>query len=138
VHTRIRQFQLAVALVLGGVLSVASAALPPLTPEQEQAAAAKKQQAAAQAEKEKQQLATTMDEIASRWRGSAQKNGWPMNQPTPVSAEAVSNPSAGQAPPSAQPGGRLGAAAADMPVRSEKQGTAPPSEDVKNPAEKGK
>jgi Tfp pilus assembly protein PilV len=138
VHTRTRHLQLAVALILGGVLSAVSAKLPPLTPEQEQAAAAKKQQAAAQAEKEKQQLAASMEKIASRWRARAQENGWQINQSTPVSADTAFNPAAGQSTSAAQPGGRLGGAAADMPVRSEKQGTAPPSEDVKNPAEKGK
>jgi type II secretory pathway pseudopilin PulG len=133
-----RNWNIALALAFGAVSGIASARLPSLTPEQEQAAAAKKQQAAAQAEKEKQELAASMDRIASRWRARAAENGWKTNPPTPVAPVPGFNASATQSGPSGQPGGKLGNAAADAPIRSEKSGTAPPSEDVKDPSRKGK
>jgi hypothetical protein len=114
------------------------AKLPPLTPEQEQAAAAKKQQAAEQAAREKQQLAAAMDRLAARWRERAAANGWNLASPTPVAAILGFNTSAAQSSGSGQPGGQLGEDTDDLRIRSEKRGTAPASEDVKNPAEKGK
>lgn len=104
----------ALAFYCGGAL----AALPAPTPEQQKAAAVKKEQAAAQAAKEKEELAASMDKVAARWRSRAAANGWETHPPTPIAA----------AP----------ATAAAAPVRSEKSGTAPPSEDVKDPAKKGK
>lgn len=137
-HAGIRSLHITLAIALASVWGVAVAKLPPLTPEQQQAAAAKKAQAAAQAEKEKQELAASMDKIASRWRAKAAENGWKTNPPTQVQAIPGFNASATQSSPSGQPGGRLGSAAAEAPVRSEKAGTAVPSEDVKDPAKKGK
>lgn len=109
------------------------AALPDPTPAQQEAAAAKKAAAAAKAEEEKKQLAASMESVAARWRERAESNGWPTHPPTPVAAIPGFNASANQTGPSGQPGGKLGAAAADAPVRSEKSGTAPRSEDVKKP-----
>ncbi len=129
-------------ILVAALASLASAPalarLPPLTPEQQQAAAVKKQQAAAQAEKEKQELAASMDKVAERWRARANANGWETHPPTPVAAVPGIKASETQATPAGQPGGRLGDAAANAPVRSEKLETAPPSGDVKDPAKKGK
>lgn len=84
-----------------------------------QSAEEKKAQAAAQAEKEKQELSASMDKIAAYWRSRAAANRWETHSPTAISAPA---PSATGAPL----------------IRSEKSGTAAPSEDVKDPAKKGK
>jgi hypothetical protein len=120
------------ALLTAALCSLAVAKLPAPTSAQAEAAAAKKKQADAQAEKEKQELAATMDAIAARWRARAAANGWPTNPPTPVAAPAQAlNAPATQSSPSGQPGGRQGSAALAAPVRSEKSGTAPPSEDMK-------
>lgn len=114
------------------VTAAAFAKLPAPTPAQAQAAADKKAQAAAQAEKDKQALAASMDTIAGRWRANAPSHGKKVNPPTPVAspAAAIGAPAA-QTSASGQPGGRLGSAAQNAPVKSEKSGTAPPSEDVK-------
>lgn len=129
----------AIMAMLVGLASIpATAKLPEPTPEQAQAAAEKKKQAAAQAEKEKAELAKSMDNIADRWRKRAAENGWETSPATPVAAVPGIEASGKQSSPSGQPGGRLGSAAAEAPVRSEKQGTAPPSPDVKDPAKKGK
>lgn len=104
----------------------AAAKLPPPTPQQQEAAAAKKAQAAAQSEKEKQELTASMDKLAARWRAKAAANGWKTHSPVAVAPAG----SSGTAPAGA-PG------ATTTPVRSEKLGTAAPSEDVKNPAKKG-
>jgi hypothetical protein len=122
---------IAAVLLFSSAPGLALAKLPPLTPEQEQAAAAKKAQAAAQQEKEKQQLGESMDKIADRWRARAAKEGWKTQSPTAVSAPAGFDASAAQSSSSGQPGGKLGEDAAKAPMRSEKAGTAPPSEDVK-------
>lgn len=124
-----------VASLIGGV---AAAKLPSPTPEQQQAAEAKKQQAAAQTKKEKQELADAMEKVTSRWRTRADAQGWETHPPVPIAQGAGFDASAAQSSPSGQPGGQLGSAAAAAPIRSEKAGTAPPSEDVKNPAKKGK
>lgn len=116
----------------------AGAKLPEPTPEQQQAAAAKKQQAAELAEKEKKELAAAMDRIGTYWRKRAAEKGWKTNPPTPVQAVAGISASGAQSSASGQPGGKQGEAAAQMPIRSEKAGTAAPSEDVKDPAKKGK
>lgn len=101
---------------------------------EEQAEAAKKEKAA----KEKQQLAASMDTVAERWRSNAKARGWEISQPTSVQSTSGFDASASQSSASGQPEGRLSEAAADFPIRSEKHGTAPPSEDAKKPAEKGK
>lgn len=126
------------AVLAAGIAGVASARLPDPTPEQQAAAAAKKQQAAEQAEKEKKELAAAMDRIGAYWRKRAAEQGWKTHPPTQVQATAGITASGTQSGPSGQPGGKQGEAAAQMPVRSEKAGTAPPSEDVKDPAKKGK
>lgn len=122
----------AFAIVLAG--SNARAELAPLTPAQQQEAAAKKAAAAAKAEKEKKELANAMEQVASRWRERAEANGWPVNSPTPVEALPGFQASAEQSGPSGQPGGKLGPATGALEMRSEKQGTAPPSRDVKKPS----
>jgi hypothetical protein len=123
------------AIYIGLSSAMAGATLPPPTPAQAEAAAAKKAQADAQAEKEKRELAASMEKIAERWRARAAANGWPTHAPTPVAApvKALDAP-ATQKSASGQPGGRMGSAAQEAPIRSEKSGTAPPSEDVKKAA----
>jgi hypothetical protein len=86
------------------------------------------QRKAAQAQKEKEELAASMDDVARRWRAEAAKNSWPTHPPTPVVAVA------GIAASNAQEHTR---SATPPPVRSEKQGDAAPSEDVKKPKEPG-
>ncbi|WP_148415709.1 hypothetical protein [Noviherbaspirillum massiliense] len=120
------------AAVLGAIAcSAAVAALPPPTPEQQKAAAAKKEQAAAEAEKQKQELAASMEKVTEHWRSQAKANGWETRPPVPVSAPQGIQASTSQSSASGQPEGRLGSAAQQAPIRSEKLGTAPPSEDVK-------
>lgn len=129
--------RIAFAVLLGLGSGAALAKLPAQTPEQQQAAAVKKAQAAEQAVKEKQQLAESMDRIAERWRSRASKEGWKANPPTPVAAPAqAAQP--GQPVP-AQPAmlGTPPNAQQAAPVRSEKFGTAPPSEDVKTNQQSG-
>ena len=130
------------ALLIAGLLlaSVAMAALPPPTPAQQQAAAAKKAAADAQAAKDKLSLAASMDAVASHWRTRAAHEGWKTH---PAVAIAAAAPAAAGAPaaaagPAAPPPGSPGAGnttaagQAGIPaVKSEKLGTAPPSEDVK-------
>lgn len=84
-----------------------------------QSAEEKKAQAAAQAEKEKQELSASMDKIAAYWRSRAAANRWEAHAPTAIGAPAAGTTSAPL-------------------IRSEKSGTAAPSEDVKDPAKKGK
>lgn len=127
-----------IAVLLASLSSVAMSALPPPTPEQAEAAAAKKAQADAEAEKQKRELAASMEKISDRWRSKAVANGWQTHPPTPVAApvKALDAP-AKQSGPSGQPGGKMGSAVDDAPKRSEKAGTALPSEDVKKaPADK--
>jgi len=126
----------AAAIVCASGMAVAK--LPDPTPEQQQAAAAKKQQAAEQAEKEKKELAASMERIGTYWRKRAAEKGWKTNPPTAVQATAGISASGAQSSASGQPGGKQGEAAAQAPIRSEKAGTAAPSEDVKDPAKKGK
>jgi len=83
---------------------------------------------AAAAKKEKEELAASMDEVTRRWRADAAKNNWPAHPPTQVAAVA------GIAASNAQEQSRT---TTPPPVRSEKQGDAPPSEDVKKPKEPG-
>jgi hypothetical protein len=83
---------------------------------------------AAQALKEKQELAASMDDVARRWRAEAAKNDWPTHPPTPVAAVP------GITASNVQEQDRT---AVPPPVRSEKEGDAAPSEDVKKPKEPG-
>lgn len=125
-HQRVkRAAAVAVAMAAALICTNAAAKLPAPTPEQQHAAAAKKAQAAAQTEKEKQELAASMEKVAAHWRAKAAANGWKTHSPVAVAPAGGS----GSAP--------AGAPGATTPVRSEKLGTAPPSEDVKNPAKKG-
>lgn len=110
---------LAAGLALG---ATAWAALPPPSPAQAQAAAAKKAEADARAAKEKEALAASMERISGYWRQRAAQEGWRV-RPAVAMASA---PAAGAAPLS-QPA----LDAAKVPVKSEKLGTARPSEDVK-------
>jgi hypothetical protein len=91
-------------------------------------APAAKPDAAAQAAKEKQELVASMDAVAARWRSDAAKNGWPVHAATSVA------PVAGIATSGAQP---HTAASVPPPVKSEKSGNAPASEDVKRPKAPG-
>ena len=136
------------ALLIAGLLiaSVAWAALPPPTPAQQQAAAEKKAKADAQAAKDKESLAASMDAVTARWRSRAGEQGWKTH---PAVAIAAAAPAAGAAvtaagPANPPPAGSPGAGnttpagqAAGSPdrvtpaIKSEKLGTAPPSEDVK-------
>lgn len=128
---RWKSLALAVPLAVASLALPARAALPAPTPEQQAAAAAKKAAADAQAAKEKQQLAESMERVAAYWRQRAQSQGWKVNAQVAVQPVQGFNASATQSSPSGQPGGQLGAAAAQQPIRSEKLGTAPPSADVK-------
>lgn len=87
--------------------AAAAAAAPPGTPE------ALRQQIA---------LAAAMDAVAARWRTRAAAEGWAAHPPTAVDPLGGIQASAQPAP---------SRAGVDVRVRSEKQGTAPPSEDVK-------
>jgi hypothetical protein len=138
----------ALALLLYLAAGDAQAILPKpvLTPGQQQAADQKKRDAAALAEQEKQKLAASMESVATRWRSRAKENGWTAYPPVAIAAPA---PSPAAAPVSAaasvhaaQSTSASASAPASpsqpAPLRSEKLGTAPASEDVKNPARKGK
>ena len=151
---KIRLLQCVLALASGLALAGASwAALPPPSPAQAQAAAAKKAEADARAAKEKEALNASMDRISGQWRQRAAQEGWTIKPPPPVTGPvgiAASDPtpaSAGVPAPAPAGGvpGTSGAApataaaplgaralhAANVPVKSEKLGTARPSEDVK-------
>jgi hypothetical protein len=136
------------ALLIAGLLvaSIAWAALPPLTPAQQQAAAEKKAKADAQAAKDKESLAASMDAVTARWRTRASQEGWKTHPAVAIAAAAPAPAAAGAsaapvttAGPASAPAGSLGAgattaagqASANPGVKSEKLGTAPPSEDVK-------
>jgi colicin import membrane protein len=100
----------------------------PAAPAQAAPAPAAKPDAAAQAAKEKQELAASMDAVVARWRSEAAKNGWPAHPATSVGSVAGITTSGAQPHTSAsQP----------PPVRSEKSGNAPQSEDVKRPKPPG-
>jgi hypothetical protein len=116
------------ALVLVYAAASAHAALPAPTPAQQQAAAAKKAAAEAQAAKDKQELGASMDAIAARWRARAGAQGWKTH--APIAIVAAASPTQAAAP-AGQPDGKLTAAGAAAPIKSEKLGTAPPSTDVK-------
>ncbi|ALK97867.1 hypothetical protein AB595_16120 [Massilia sp. WF1] len=134
------------ALLIAGLLlaSVAWAALPPPTPAQQQAAAEKKAKADAQAAKDKESLAASMDAVTAHWRSRAAQQGWKSH---PAVAIAAAAPAAGAAAApvtaagaaSPPPPGSLGAgnttaagqASPNPAIKSEKLGTAPPSQDVK-------
>jgi hypothetical protein len=132
------------ALLIAGLLlaSAAWAALPPPTPAQQQAAAEKKAKADAQAAKDKESLAGAMDAVTARWRSHAAQQGWKTH---PAVAIAAAAPAAGAAPvtaagpasppPPGSPGAgnttAAGQASVNPAIKSEKLGTAPPSEDVK-------
>jgi hypothetical protein len=121
-----------VSMMLAGWTGAASAKLPPPTAAETEAKAAKKAAADAQAEKDKQLLLAKMDTLSTAWRGKAGAKGWKLNPPTPLPAPvaAVTAPGA-QSAPSGQPGGKLTAVGAQVPVKSEKANTAAPSADVK-------
>jgi hypothetical protein len=116
------------ALALMCAAATAHATLPPPTPAQQEAAAAKKAAADAQAAKDKQELGASMDAIVARWRTRAGAQGWKTH--APVAIAAASSPTQAAAP-AGQPDGKLTAAGAAAPIKSEKLGTAPPSTDVK-------
>lgn len=143
-------------LVLGLGLSLAGAswaALPPPSPAQAKAAAEKKAAADAKEARDKEALNASMDEVSAQWRRRAAQEGWEIRPPPPVAGPtgvAASDPtpaSAGVPAPAPAGGapGTSGAApataaaplgaralhAASVPVKSEKLGTARPSEDAK-------
>ncbi|HEX8478763.1 MAG TPA: hypothetical protein VF663_10540 [Telluria sp.] len=142
-------------LVAGmGLAGAARAALPPPSPAQAQAAAVKKADADAKAAQEKERLAATMDRVSTRWSQRAASEGYkivpPVGAAAPVplvAASDVTPPDAGvpaAAPANAAPGTAAASPAtgaaprsvhalrsAAVPVKSEKLGTARPSEDVK-------
>ncbi len=86
--------------------------------------ASKEAEAKAKAEKEKQQLAAAMDRVAQRWQETAAQRGWQTESAD--SSGGMNGMSRGQSETSA-----IGLPTV---VRSEKLGTAPPSEDIKQPA----
>lgn len=86
--------------------------------------AAKEAKAKELAAKEKQQLEAAMDRVAARWRANAETRGWQTesaNAPQTSGAAAL---------------GQTQTSSMGLPtvIRSEKLGTAPPSEDIKQPA----
>lgn len=150
----IKTMTLAAALLAAQLVTASAwAALPTpaLTPAQQQAAAAKKAAADAQAAKDKESLAASMDAVSSRWRGRAAQQGWKTHPPVAIAAAASAAPApapgaagASAAPVAASAGGivtaagaggqqagQLPASPANPIVKSEKFGTAPPSEDQK-------
>jgi hypothetical protein len=116
------------ALALLCAAATVHAALPAPTPAQQEAAAAKKAVADAQAAKDKQELGASMDAIVARWRARAGAQGWKTH--APIAIVAAASPTQAAAP-AGQPDGKLTAAGAAAPIKSEKLGTAPPSTDVK-------
>lgn len=134
----IKRITLAAALLAAGA---AWAALPGPTPAQQQAAAAKKEKEAAQAAKDKASLTASMDAVSSRWRGRAAQQGWKTHPPVAIAAAAPAASGgaaagsgsgiANAAGAGGQQAGQLPASAANPIVKSEKFGTAPPSEDQK-------
>jgi hypothetical protein len=98
--------------------AAASAALKPAS-----AAAAP---APSDAQKQQQELLAAMDAAAERWRARAATEHWPTHPATAVAPASGVQASAN--PPNAPARG------AQAPIRSEKLGTAPPSPDVKQPA----
>lgn len=117
---RVRTIAAAALLALApGVSAWAAAALT--TPEQQAAAEKKKADAAAQAERDKKTLAESIERVSGHWRQRAQSQGWTVHPQVAV-----------QQPPGTPP---PAAATPQQPsvIRSEKHGTAPPSEDVKQP-----
>jgi hypothetical protein len=158
--TTLHKLSMAAFLAAAFASGTVRAALPPPTPAQQQAAAAKKAQADAQTAKDKESLASSMDALAARWRARAAQQGWKSHPPVaiaaapaapgaPAVAAGVANPASGTPPVSraaeaannvalgATPGSGAAPlspealAAAKVPVKSEKLGTAPPSRDVK-------
>lgn len=86
--------------------------------------ASKEAEAKAKAEKEKQQLAAAMDRVAQRWQETAAQRGWQTESAD--SSGGTGDMNMGQSETSA-----IGLPTV---IRSEKLGTAPPSEDIKQPA----
>jgi hypothetical protein len=144
------------ALLVAGLLAgAAQAGLPPPSPAAQQAAAAKKAEADAQAAKDKQSLAASMDAVSAHWRSQAPQKGWKMHPAVAIAAAPAPAPAGSAAPasgggagpgsgsasgstaavmdaaPAGQPNGKLTAAGAAFPIKSEKLGTAAPSKDVK-------
>lgn len=144
-----KMIALATGLALAGS---AWPALPPPNPAQARAAAAKKAEADAKAAKEKEVLAASMDRISGRWKERAAEEGWQIRPPpdlppppritpgvTPANAGVPAPAPAGAVPGTAAASSATAAAplsvqalnSAKVPIRSEKLGTAPASEDVK-------
>jgi len=133
------RYPITLSFAAAGLLlaATAGAALPPPTPAKQQAAAAKKAKDDAQAAQDKAKLAASMDAVAGRWRTRAASQGWATHPAVAIAAPpgagvnaALSTPATGNAP-TGQPAGQMTPAAAALPVRSEKFGTAPASSDVK-------
>lgn len=128
----------ALGLALAG--GAAWAALPAPTPQQQAEAATKAAAAASAAAVEKQQLEAAMNNVAQHWRQRAASQGWKVNPPTPVATAATTAGGSGgaQVPGQGNPhsaAGPSGGSGSAPPIRSEKLGTAPASEDVKKPKE---
>jgi colicin import membrane protein len=87
--------------------------------------------AVSDAERQQRSLAAAMDVVAAHWRARAGQQGWAVHAATPIESIAGFAASATQTAPTGQPQGTLTAPSAQMPIRSEKLGTAPPSGDVK-------
>lgn len=113
-----------------GLAGAAPAALPPPSPAQAQAAAAKKAEADAKAAQEKARLAASMEDVSKRWRERAASEGYRIVPPTALASAApgtaAAEPATGAAPRSLH-----ALRSATVPIKSEKLGTARPSEDVK-------
>lgn len=135
---RLRHYLKPIAvLAMLAASGLAGATLPPPSPAAAQAAAAKKAAADAQAAKDKQALLATMDTVTAHWRSRAVAQGWHTNPAVavatpPAPPAGATAPKPGTTPPAAsQPPSKPAATPPPMPIKSEKLGTAPPSEDVK-------
>lgn len=120
-----------------GTSAAANAAAMPASAAQAAASApagAASAPALSDAERQARSLAVAMDAVAARWRARATRQGQAVNAPVPVEAGPGFQAQANLSGPSGQPQGTLSPAAAQLPIRSEKHGTAPPSPDVKTGA----
>ena len=137
------KYIISAAVLLAAGSAWAALPVPAPTPAQQQAAAAKKAAADAQAAKDKESLSASMDAVSSRWRSRAAQQGWKTHAPVAVAAAAIpgatSGTSAGApaggivtaAGAGGQQAGQLPASPANPIIKSEKFGTAPPSDDQK-------
>lgn len=111
---------------MGGTTPGAASAKQPAAPRPEaNDTSSKESQSQAKAEREKQQLEASMNAVAQRWQAIASARGWQLENSSEGGTSGFSA------------AGETQTSAIGLPsfIRSEKLGTAPPSEDLKNPAQ---